>query len=272
MSEHSGWQLSGSAPEAYERYIVQAFMGDWTRDLVEAAAVQAGERVLDVACGTGVVTRLAAQRAGAVGQVVGLDMNAPMLAVAQAALQQEGGSSIAWREGDVAAVPFPDASFAVVLCQQGLQFFADKPRALREMCRVLVPGGRLALSVWRSVEYSPWQRAVADALARHVSAEAAAGIRGAFVLGDAEELRALIAGAGFRKVHLRIESKMIRHASLAEFVPGYLAATPVGRAIAALDAHIHAAILRDISASLQSYTDDDGLAAPIESHVVVAYK
>ena len=103
MSEASRWQLSGSAPEAYERYIVRAFMGDWTRDLVEAAAVQAGERVLDVACGTGVVTRLAVQRVGAVGQVVGLDMNAPMLAVAQVALQREGEASIEWREGDVEA-------------------------------------------------------------------------------------------------------------------------------------------------------------------------
>jgi SAM-dependent methyltransferase len=113
-----------------------------------------------------------------------------------------------------AALPFPGATFDVVLCQQGLRFFPDKPGALRDMRRVLVPTGRFVLSVWRGLSHCPWQRAVAEALERHVSAETAASIRAPSALGDMEELRALITGTGFHTVHIRTEGQLIRHASL----------------------------------------------------------
>jgi ubiquinone/menaquinone biosynthesis C-methylase UbiE len=271
MTQPSGFQLSGSASEVYERYIVQAFMLSWTHRLLDAATLADGARILDVACGTGVVARNAANRMGKRGHVVGLDLNAGMLAIART-LPQSSGASIEWKEGNAVALPFPDAAFDVVLCQEGLQFIPDKPAALREMRRVLAPTGHLALSVWRRVSHCPWQRAVADALERHVGTDAAIAVRGAFALGDREELRALIAGAGFRTVRIRIDSQMIRHPSLDEFVPGYLSATPVAEVAASLDESSRAAILQEIKMSLQPYMDDDGLAAPIEAHVVVADK
>ncbi len=113
------------------------------------AVPQSGERVLDIACGTGVVTHLVVPHVGATGKVVGLDLNAGRLAVAQS-LSSVSGITIEWREGDVNALPFPDADFDLVTCQQGFQFFPDRLVALREMSRVLVPGGRLALNVWCS--------------------------------------------------------------------------------------------------------------------------
>lgn len=272
MGQQLEWQLSGKAPEAYDRYIVQTIMLGWSHDLIEVAAVQSGHRVLDVACGTGTVTRCAADRVGTAGRVVGLDMNEGMLNIARAIKEQNTEALVEWQHGDVVAMPFPDSAFDVVLCQQGLQFFADKSGALGEMRRVLAPGGRLALSVFRSLDHCPWHRAVGDAMARHVSAEVAEVIRGSFALGDIEELRTLILGAGFRQVHIRIESKMIRHASLTEFVPTYLTSTPVAGAVDVLDENVQASIVRDISTSLRPYTDDDGLAAPVEAHVVTAYK
>jgi SAM-dependent methyltransferase len=172
----------------------------------------------------------------------------------------------------VTALPFPDEAFAVVLCQQGLQFFPDKPGALQEMRRVLVPTGRFVLSIWRGLPHCPWQQAVAEALERHVSAEAAASIRAPFALGDAAELRALLMGAGFRTVHIRIESQMIRHPSLEAFVPGYLSATPVAGVVATLEEATRAAILREVKTLLHAYVDDDGLAVPIEAHLVVTEK
>lgn len=270
MSTQSGWQLTGNAPDAYQRYIVDAFMLGWSRGLVDAVRVENGHRVLDVACGTGVVASIAALDAGHDGRVVGLDMNAGMLDKARQVQQARGGPPIEWQEGNAAAIPFPHASFDLVLCQQGLQFFPDKAKSLGEMCRVLVPGGRLAVSVWRGLEFAPWQLAVADALARHIGSEAANGIRGAFALGDGEELRAVVAGAGFRDVRLWIESQMIRYPSLAEFVPGYLSATPVASAVAGLDAGIQGAIVQDVTDALRAHMDGGGLATPIEAHVVVA--
>ena len=271
MGQSSGWQLSGSASEAYEHYIVQAFMRGWTRAFLGMADVAEGARVLDVACGTGVVAREAASRVGKHGHVVGVDLNAGMLAMARM-LPQPSGSPIEWRDGNVTALPFPEAAFDVVLCQQGLQFFPDKRAALSDMWRVLVPNGRLVLSVWRRIAHCPWQRAVADALERHVSTDAALGIRGAFVLGDKEELRTLVSAAGFRTIRVQIDSQMIRYPSLEEFVPGYLSATPVAGVISKLDEPTRTAILQEVKTTLQPYMDDDGLAAPIEAHLVVANK
>lgn len=271
MIQSSGWQLSGTASEAYERYIVQAFMQGWTHGLLDAATIAAGARILDVACGTGVVARQAASRVGKEGHVVGVDLNPAMLAMART-LPQPSGAPIEWKEGNATALPFPDETFDVVLCQQGLQFFPDKPAALRDIRRVLVPTGHLVLSVWRGISHCPWQRVVADALEHQVSMDAAMGIRGAFALGDREELRALIAAAGFRSIRIRIDSQMIRYPSLEEFVPRYLSATPVAGVAATLDERTRGAILREVKASLQAYLDDDGLGAPIEAHVVVAAK
>lgn len=272
MHQHIGWQLSGSAPEAYEQYIGQVILSEWTRDLVEVAAVREGERVLDTACGTGMVVRHVARHVGTGGHVVGLDINASMLEMARALLPQLAGASVTWREGNVQALPFPPAAFDVVLCQQGLQFFPDKPGALREIHRVLMPGGRLILSVLRGFQHCPWQRTLAEALARHVSAEAAASMQEVCSLGEAEELRALLTGAGFRAIHIRIESKLIRYGSLEAFALGYLAASPMARTVAALDEASRTAFLRDLRTALRGYIDDDGLAVPNESHVVVAHR
>jgi len=124
----SGWQLGGDAPLAYDTYIVDAFMRDYSRRLLEAAEVEAGGRVLDVACGTGVVTRLAANAAGKQGKVTGFDLNAGMLARARAS--EENPDTIDWREGSVTEMPFGDASFDRILCQHGLQFPPTRQRHL----------------------------------------------------------------------------------------------------------------------------------------------
>jgi transposase len=181
------------------------------------------------------------------GSVVGVARNAGLLATARTRPQPPDAAPIEWREGDATAPPFPDAACEVGLGPQGLQFFPDQPRALRDMRRVLVPTGRLVLSVWRGLPHCPWQRAVAAALEWHVSAAAAAHIRAPFALGDAAAFRALLTEAGFRTVHIRIESQMMRQASLEEFVPGYLSATLVAGGRAPLEEPIRAAILQEVN-------------------------
>jgi ubiquinone/menaquinone biosynthesis C-methylase UbiE len=266
MGEPSGWQLgSVSVAEACERYMMSAFGNAWGQDLVEIAAPGTGQRVLDLACGTGAVARAAAARVGATGHVVGLDLNPAMLAMAQ-----RDGPPIEWREGNATALPFAEATFDLVCCHQGLQFFPDRTAALRDMRRVLVPGGRLALGVWRRLEHQPFYTALTDALERYVSVQAAASLRAAFTLGDALELRALIAHAGFHEIHMRIRSRLTRWPSLEDYVFGYLAGSPMAPAVAALDDTARNAMLGHITTVLASYVDDDGLAAPWESHVVTA--
>src|SRR5262245_1532374 len=133
-----GWQLEGNAPLAYDTHIVSIFLQDYSRRLVEVAAIKPGDRVLDVACGTGVVTRLVANKVGSAGQVVGLDLNEGMLARARASV--ETAAVIEWRLGSATDIPFADATFDCVLCQHGLQFIPDQSRS----------GFRNASSVGRS--------------------------------------------------------------------------------------------------------------------------
>jgi ubiquinone/menaquinone biosynthesis C-methylase UbiE len=270
MGEQSGWQLgSVSVAEACERYMMSAFGNAWGQDLVEVAAPSTGQRVLDLACGTGAVARAAASRVGATGHVVGLDLNPAMLAMARA-MAHSDGPPIEWREGDAMALPFAEATFDLVCCHQGLQFFPDRSAALRDMRRVLVPGGRLALGVWRRLEHQPFYAALTDALERYVSTQAAASLRAAFTLGDGQTLRALVADAGFREIHIRIRSRITRWPLLEDYVFGYLAGSPMAPAVAALDDTARNALLEHITTLLASYVDDDGLAAPWESHVVTA--
>jgi SAM-dependent methyltransferase len=271
MSQQEQWQLSGNAAELFERYMVPAIFGPWGADLVTRAAPQPVARVLDVACGTGVIARLAAPQVGVAGQVRGLDINAEALAVARS-LPPPPGASITWHEGSAVAMPFADATFDLVLCQQGLQFFPDRPAALREMHRVLAPGGRVTLSVWRAIQHSPAYAVLADALERHGFAEVAASRRAPFVLGSAEEIRALLAEAGFQHVTMHLAVKMARFASPELFVRLQTTAsvTAPTSVFARVSEEARRALIRDVSTALRSYVDDAGLAFPMAAHVAVA--
>lgn len=268
MREGSGFQVSGNAAELYERYAVAYFIGPWAPGLVVAAALQPGERVLDVACGTGVVARIAAAKLGPTGHVTGLDINAGMLTVARS-LPWLRGASIAWVEGSAVAMDLPDASFQVVLCQQGLQFFPDKLAALREMHRVLVPGGRVLLSVWKST--GPYNIAVGDALEQHVSMETAKKYRASRIAPSAEDLHRLLIEGGFRDVIIRPSGMTIRLPPIDTFVLGHLSALPVAGAVAALSEKTRAALVSQVSAALQAYADSDGVAVPDETYVAIAH-
>ena len=142
--------------------------------LADAARLAPGDRVLDVACGTGVVARAAAERVGRGGRVVGVDINPGMIAVARSLPAATTGAPIQWHERSALDLQLTDVSFDVVVCQQGLQFFPDKAIALKEMRRVLDHGGRIAVSVWDSNTFGPYVSAVSKALVKFVGDEIAA--------------------------------------------------------------------------------------------------
>ena len=269
MEYHPPWQqVGGNAAEVYERQLVPVMLAPWAPKLIDLAEVQPGMHVLDVACGTGVVTRLAAERVGSGGRVVGLDINAAMLSVARR-LAPVGGATVEWLEASALEIPLPDAAFDVVLCQHGLQQFPDRPTALREMRRVLVPGGRLALCVWSRIEGSPGMAALAEALQRHVGAEAAANRRAPFALGDPVQLRALVEDAGFRDVDVRTMVETARFPSPEALVAYQLAATPLST-LGAVTEEAHRAVARDVRAALRPYLHDGQLAVPMEAHFALA--
>lgn len=274
MPDTEHWQLDGSAPELYERYLVPAITSVWAADLIDRARPKSGEAVLDVACGTGAVARLAAERMKA-GRVVGLDFNPGMLTVARSVASK--GASIEWFEGSALSLPFDDGSFDLVLCQLGLQFFPDRPRALREMQRVLAPAGRLALSVYSNIEQTPAAHAFVRALDQRLGPEASKIKRAEHIFPKADEVAALVNEAGFRQVDVATVTKRITFPSVLDYVRFQLVATPMAGLLRDRSESERETIIQAVASVAQSLLDpemlrDGRLSFPQESHVATAIR
>lgn len=272
MNQQGQWQVAGSAPEVYERELVPAVFGAWAPILVELAEPRPSERVLDVACGTGVVARIAATRVGPTGTVVGIDLNPGMLSLARSLVSRDSrsGGQLQWQEASADKLPFPDGSFNVVYCQLGPQFFADRPAALREMRRVLGTEGRLAVMVWRGIHESPGFAVLADALQRHVGQAAAAIMRAPFGLTNADELEALVRAAGFQNVAVQQRSGTVRFPSVERFVLSYVAGSPLAGPVSQADDAARAGLITDVRNALGKFTNNNELAFPIAAHLLSA--
>jgi ubiquinone/menaquinone biosynthesis C-methylase UbiE len=269
MSATDKWSLSGAGPETYEQYQVPSTFEPLAHMLLARVGLVPGQRVLDIACGTGIVSRLAAQQLGAGGQVIGVDFNQAMLDVALANAPSTG-AAIAWRQGDAGALPCGDGAFDIVVCQQGLQFFPDKVGALREARRVLAADGRAWFVVWRSTEHSPLNRAISETVHRHLGPEAEKISLAPFSLGDGDRLRSLFAEAGFRDVEIEA-AQIIRNMLPPDVsIPALLTSLPIGPQIAALDEAVRLAMVAEVSEALTDYRTEEGLSVPQGTHFISA--
>ena len=268
MPKREPWQVAGNAAEVYQRELVPAVFGPWGPRIVERAALRPGLRVLDVACGTGLVARLAAEAVGVEGRVVGLDLNPAMLAAASA-LPAAEGAAIEWVEGDAQALPFARASFDVVCCQFGLQFFPDRQRAVREMSRVLVPGGRAVVIVWRDIDRAPGFAVLAAALGRTIGADAETLMRAPFALSDAGGLSRLLETAGLCDCAIHAETGDVRFAPPAMFVRSYIGGSPLAGIVAAAPKQAYEELVSEVEHGLASYIQHDSLCFPIEANLAV---
>lgn len=191
MNRANTGQISTDAAEIYDRWFLPALFEQWPQRLLERSGVRPGQRILDVACGTGAFARAAAPYVGSSGTVVGVDINEGMLAVAR-----RRSPDIDWRQAPAEALPFAEHSFDHVFCQFGLMFFADRELAVREMLRVLRPSGKLAALVWSSLAESPGYACLVELLARLFGSELASAMAAPYCLADSGQLRDLFASAG----------------------------------------------------------------------------
>ncbi|OWV40109.1 hypothetical protein CDZ97_19020 [Mameliella alba] len=270
MTGNSAFQLRRGGPEVYEASWVRAQMGRAAEDLVATADVVPGDRVIDIGCGTGVVARVAAARTGSAADVTGTDVSAEMVKAAARFAAEAGYPEIAWLECDATAMPLPDAAFDVGLCQQGLQFMPDKPSAMAEMARVIKPGGRLALSVWKT--RSPIGAAFSTVLDREFGDGTTAPWDMVYSLGDRDSLHDLAAGAGLKDVHVAFDVKFARHPDSTAFITAAIAGSPIAETMAELPAAEHDRLIQEIVEELADFHDDDGLAVPAECLTLRARK
>lgn len=271
MIQQGQWQVAGSAADVYERELVPAVFAQWAPLLTEFACPDRGNRVLDLACGTGIVARTVAARVGHTGAVVGVDLNPGMLEVAAGVASRQPDARVEWREASADKLPFQNALFNVVYCQLGLQFFADRAMALREVHRVLVADGRVALMVWRGIHESPGFAALAEALERHVGQAAGDIMRAPFSLSDADELTALVRNAGFQEVRVQQRTGVVRFPSVEKFVSSYITGSPLAGPVSQVDDAARVALIADVRNALVQYTNDTELAFPIGAHLLKAH-
>ncbi len=226
MDAAQKFQLDQQAAERYERFLAPV-MAPFVDALMAATDVHPGDAVLDIACGTGFVTRAAANRLEPDDRVVGSDLNPAMLAVgAHAAMSTI--PSIEWRQASADDLPFDDHSFDVVLCQQGLQFMADLAAVMSSAKRVLRPGGRFAATVWSNMERSPYMLAQYESLAEILGADQVDSFRAAFAM-TADRLRDAAEHAGFVDIEVAEIQCMIQLPPLPSFAADHLTALPWGK-------------------------------------------
>ncbi|MFP7571244.1 methyltransferase domain-containing protein [Marivita sp. S2033] len=247
--------------------MVPLWFGRWASALLDLVDLKPGEAVLDVACGTGVTTRLAKRAVGKNGQVIGLDINSGMLEMAK---RLAPDADIAWTESDVVGIRLPSQSVTAVISQHGYHYFPDKPVALREFFRLLRPSGRLAMSIWDG--HSVYTQALCIAVEKHISSDIAEKQRSQRVTPSDRDLISDLAAAGFRDVEVRRQELMIDVPHAEEFVPLHLGSMPIADAFHALDQAAQHALISDVSAALSGYTVGGRLIYPDAVNVVLGVK
>lgn len=264
MSTVTYRHYSGTAAELYQSFFVPSIATPASGALLDTADLTPGERVLDIACGTGVITRAAAERVGSTGTVTGVDLAPDMLTVAQTT--PAAGAPITWQQADAATLPLPDESYDVVLCQMGLMFMEDRLGTLVEARRVLAPGGRIVINTPGRVQ--PPFEAMEAALVEHIDPGLGAFVTAVFSMHDPAVLAELLTEAGFDDVSAREYSATLDLPGPAEFLWNYINLTPMGPLVASAPEDAKEAMERDVVAAWTPSVVDGRL--PVDQPMALA--
>jgi ubiquinone/menaquinone biosynthesis C-methylase UbiE len=257
--------LTGTGAENYERWFVPAIATPVSALTLAAAELRPGERVLDVACGTGVIARLAAEWVGAAGAVTAVDLSPDMIAVARTT-PAPPEPVIDWHVGDAVSLPVPDDGFDVVTCQMGLMFLEDRAAAAAEMRRVLAPGGRVVVSTPGAIQpvFEAMERAITD----HIAAELAGFVRAVFSMHDPDAVAILLREAGLQDVSAVESTATLELPGPAELLWEYVNLTPMAPIVAAAPAEAQEAMERQFVEDARPLVVDGAL--PVRQPMVVA--
>jgi ubiquinone/menaquinone biosynthesis C-methylase UbiE len=259
------FQITREQAEAYEELFVPALFAQWAPLMIDIARVEEGQRVLDVACGTGVVARAAADWVGRTGSVVGLDLNPAMLEVA-AGIR----SDIEWRQGDAVNLPFGDSEFDAVLCQSALFFFPDVDAAVAEMVRVVRPGGAVAVQTYASLDDQPGFLEF-DAVVRRIAAADALPLLDTYwSQGDLSMLCKTLSWTGLDIVETRTTLGTAMYGSVENLIETEVKGTPLADRLC--DDQIAQILAESAEIFAKFLTPAGELQMPIRAHLVMGRK
>jgi SAM-dependent methyltransferase len=276
MASQSDWgssfaKASTSAMSFYDEILVPRWFDPWARLLLDKLEPDTGQAVLDVACGPGTVTRLAAQRVGPQGRVTGCDLSPAMLELARSKKSLDDSAPINYLECSAEALSVPEDAFDLVTCQQGLQFFPSREAALAEMQRVLRPGGKLGIAVWCAVEDCPPCFALANALEHVLGAEIADVYKGGpWGLPDSASLVELAEVGGFTDVEVHKYELPIVFEGGPDQLLLTLRATAVATAVAELSEAKQTALAIALEEAAGQITVDGTIRSHTASHILTA--
>ena len=259
-----------SVAQAYEELLVPRIFEPWGKLLLSEANLSSGESVLDVACGPGTVARMASERVGPKGKVMAIDISPPMLDLARAKPQAPNSAPIEYVESPAHPLKTKDASFALTVCQQGLQFFPERVEALKEMVRVTQPGGRIAAAVWGSLKQCPFFGEIHAALQEALPPEIADLMKAPFSLHDSEELIALAQEAGLENIEVKsISLPLIFEGGIDQAVR-VLEATPLAPQIAELPVEQQTELAASLRSRLSQFVSGAQCQSTSVSNIMVS--
>ena len=261
-------RFEGSIPENYDRYLGPVLFEPYARDLARRVQATEKTRLLEVACGTGIVTRHLRERLPAGARFVATDLNPPMLDLARRKL--EGVRGIEWQPADACALPFPDGSFDVLVCQFGLMFVPDKAAALREARRVLAPGGTFLFSVWDSLERNVFAKQGHETIAGFFPDNPPTFYQVPFSLHRTDILAEMLAQAGFADVRVDAVSLHGESPSWRDLARGLVEGNPVGNAIRERGAIDADEVIETVARVLAGEFGDQPVRIPLHAFVLTA--
>lgn len=267
MSDQNA-QFAGAIPGAYDRYLGPILFQPYAEDLAARLKVGANGSVLELACGTGILTRVLRDRLPAAVRLVATDLNEPMIQNAAGKFSKD--EAVEWRQADACCLPFDDASFDAVVCQFGIMFVPDKALSAREARRVLKPGGVFLFNVWDAMEHNDLGRIAHETISDFFEKDPPTFYQVPFGYHDQDEIKRMLKEAGFRDLRVDVVSKIGGASRAEEAAIGLVQGNPIAVAIAERDASLLPAITNAVAEALKTQFGEPSIHAPMQAIIVQA--